>query len=48
LREGTEAVIELLGNFTEVFDQRAAYSEGYQRYLQERNATEPKVERGKR
>lgn len=46
LREGTEAVIELLGNFADVFDQRAAYTEDYQRYLQERNATEPKVERG--
>ena len=48
LREATEAVIELVGNFTAVFDQRAAYSEGYQRYLQERNTTEPQVERGGR
>lgn len=48
LREATEAVIGLLGNFAEVFDQRAAYSEGYQRYLQERNAVVPQVERGKR
>jgi 3-deoxy-D-manno-octulosonate 8-phosphate phosphatase (KDO 8-P phosphatase) len=48
LREATEAVIELLGNFAEVFDQRAAYTEEYQRYLKERNATAPQVERGKR
>ncbi|MBK8581275.1 MAG: hypothetical protein LKM36_09790 [Flavobacteriales bacterium] len=48
LREATEAVIELLGNFADVFDQRAAYTEDYQRYLKERNATEPAVERGKR
>ena len=47
LREATEAVIELIGNFAEVFDQRASFSEEYQRYLQERNATEPKVERGR-
>lgn len=48
LREGTEAVIELLGNFGEVFDQRAAFSDTYQRYLQERNATGPEVVRGVR
>jgi 3-deoxy-D-manno-octulosonate 8-phosphate phosphatase (KDO 8-P phosphatase) len=48
LREATEAVIELLGNFADVFDQRAAYTEDYQRYLKERNATAPKAERGKR
>lgn len=48
LREATETVIELLGNFDDVFDQRAAYTEEYQRYLQERNATEPKVERARR
>ena len=47
LREATEAVIELLGNFADVFDQRAAFTEQYQRYLQERNATEPRVERGR-
>lgn len=48
LREGTEAVIELLGNFADVFDQRAAYSEEYQRYLQERNAVETLVDKGSR
>ncbi len=48
LREATEAVIELLGNFAYVFDQRAAYTEDYQRYLNERNATTPQAERGKR
>ncbi len=48
LREATETVIELLGNFDDVFDQRAAYTEEYQRYLQERNATEPQVERARR
>ncbi|MEO8733900.1 MAG: hypothetical protein ABI373_06190 [Flavobacteriales bacterium] len=48
LREATEAVIELLGNFADVFDQRAAYTEDYQRYLKERNATALQVERGKR
>ena len=47
LREATEAVIELLGNFADVFDQRAAFTEQYQRYLQERNATEPLVKRGR-
>jgi 3-deoxy-D-manno-octulosonate 8-phosphate phosphatase (KDO 8-P phosphatase) len=48
LREGTEAVLELLGNFAEVFNHRAAYSETYQRYLRERNATEPSVRNGTR
>jgi len=48
LREATEAVIDLLGNFAGVFDQRAALSEQYQRYLQERNTTETSVERGSR
>lgn len=48
LREATEAVIGLIGDFADVFDQRAAFTEPYQRYLQERNATEPRVEKGKR
>lgn len=48
LREGTEAVISLLGNFADVFDQRAAYSETYQRYLRDRNATVPAVRNGAR
>lgn len=48
LREATEAVIELLGNFGGVFDQRAAYNETYQRYLRERNATVPVVRNGVR
>ncbi|MBP8823493.1 MAG: hypothetical protein KBH07_07605 [Flavobacteriales bacterium] len=48
LREATEAVLSLLGNFGDVFDQRAAYSETYQRYLQERNATVPEVQSGVR
>lgn len=48
LREGTEAVIGLLGNFADVFDHRAAYSETYQRYLRERNATAPIVRNGSR
>jgi 3-deoxy-D-manno-octulosonate 8-phosphate phosphatase (KDO 8-P phosphatase) len=48
LREATEAVIHLLGNFADVFDQRAAYSAEYQRYLQERNAKEAQVVRGVR
>ena len=48
LREATEVMIELLGNFAEVFDQRAAYTEEYQRYLKERNAVAPQVERGRR
>ncbi|MBK9421538.1 MAG: phosphatase [Flavobacteriales bacterium] len=48
LREATEVLIELLGNFADVFDQRAAYTEGYQRYLKERNAVAPQVERGRR
>jgi 3-deoxy-D-manno-octulosonate 8-phosphate phosphatase (KDO 8-P phosphatase) len=48
LREACEAVISLLGNFAEVFDHRAAYSETYQRYLRERNATVPAVRNGAR
>ncbi|HMN06986.1 MAG TPA: hypothetical protein PKD45_14810 [Flavobacteriales bacterium] len=48
LREGTEAVIGLLGNFAEVFDQRASFNETYQRYLRERNSVAPQVVRGKR
>ena len=48
LREATEAVIQLLGNFADVFNQRAEYSEQYQRYLQERNATLLNVQRGVR
>ncbi|MBS1568457.1 MAG: phosphatase [Bacteroidetes bacterium] len=48
LREATEAVISLLGNFADVFDHRAAYSETYQRYLRERNATVPVVRNGSR
>lgn len=48
LREATEAVIQLLGTFADVFDQRADYSEPYQRYLQERNATLLNVQRGVR
>ncbi|MBX2983877.1 MAG: hypothetical protein KF843_14460 [Flavobacteriales bacterium] len=48
LREATEAVIELIGNFADVFEHRAAFTEPYQRYLQERNATEPRVEKGRR
>lgn len=46
LREATEAVIELLGNFADVFNHRATCSETYQRYLQERNATAPIVRNG--
>lgn len=48
LREATEAVIGLLGNFSAVFDHRAAFSEDYQRYLKERNAKVPQVVRGVR
>lgn len=48
LREGTEAVIQLMGNFAEVFDQRASYNETYQRYLRERNRVAPQVVRGVR
>lgn len=48
LREGTEAVIQLMGNFAEVFDQRASYNETYQRYLRERNSAAPQVVRGVR
>lgn len=48
LREACEAVIDLLGNFAEVFDHRAAYSETYQHYLRERNTTVPIVRNGAR
>lgn len=48
LREATEAVIDLLGNFGAVFDHRAAYSPEYQRYLKVRNGKEPRVVRGVR
>ena len=46
LREATEAVMGLMGSFDNVFDQRAAYTSDYQRYLKERNATELSVQRG--
>ncbi len=48
LREATEAVIDLLGKFSDVFDQRAAYNETYQRYLRERNATVLSIRNGAR
>jgi 3-deoxy-D-manno-octulosonate 8-phosphate phosphatase (KDO 8-P phosphatase) len=48
LREATEAVINLLGNFGAVFDHRAAYSPEYQRYLKERNGKVPQVVKGAR
>lgn len=48
LREATETVIDLLGNFGDVVDHRAAFTEPYQRYLRERNAVEPKIVRGQR
>lgn len=48
LREATELVIGLLGRVADVIDHRAAYSEVYQRYLQERNATVPVIVRAER
>ncbi|MCO6483795.1 MAG: hypothetical protein J5I62_13475 [Flavobacteriales bacterium] len=48
LREATEAVVALMGNFAAVFDQRASFNETYQRYLRERNNVSPRVVRGVR
>ncbi|MBS1582114.1 MAG: phosphatase [Bacteroidetes bacterium] len=47
LREATELVIGLLGRVAEVIDHRAAYTDTYQRYLQERNATTLDVQRSR-
>ncbi|MEO8590992.1 MAG: hypothetical protein ABI432_16560 [Flavobacteriales bacterium] len=46
LREATDVLLALMGQFRTSIDQRAAYSEGYQRYLQARNATVPEVVSG--
>lgn len=47
LREATELVIGLLGRMAEVIDHRAAYTDTYQRYLQERNATTLDIQRSR-
>ena len=48
LREATDALLTLMGRYSEAIDQRAAYSEDYQRYLKARNATAPEVVSGVR
>lgn len=43
LREATDALLTLMGRFGEAIDNRAAYSEAYQRYLTQRQAVVPEV-----
>ena len=48
LREAADAVIARLGNGAEVIAHRTAYSETYQRYLNERQAVQPEAVRNPR
>lgn len=48
LREATDALLTLMGRYGEVIDNRAAYSETYQRYLRQRQALEPEILRAPR
>lgn len=48
LREGTEAVIDIMGRFTEVFNLRAGFSDTYKAYLEARNTVKPEVTRQQR
>lgn len=43
LREATDALLTLMGRYGEAIDNRAAYSETYQRYLAQRQAVVPEV-----
>lgn len=48
LREATDALLTIMDRYADVIDQRAAYSEVYQRYLRMRNSTTPEVVSGLR
>ncbi|MBK7945862.1 MAG: phosphatase [Flavobacteriales bacterium] len=43
LREATDTLLTLMGRYGEAIDNRAAYSETYQRYLTQRQAAVPEV-----
>ncbi|MBK9174866.1 MAG: phosphatase [Flavobacteriales bacterium] len=43
LREATDALLTLMGRFGDAIDNRAAYSETYQRYLTQRQEVEPEI-----
>ncbi len=48
LREGTDALLTLMARYAETIDNRASYSETYQRYLTMRNAATTEVVSGLR
>ena len=48
LREATDALLTLMGRFGEAIDNRAAYSETYQRYLSQRQAVVPVIVKSSR
>lgn len=48
LREATDVLLSLMRRYDDVIDQRAAYSQQYQRYLAERNAVVPEIVRSPR
>ncbi|MBK8497595.1 MAG: phosphatase [Flavobacteriales bacterium] len=48
LREGTDALLTLMGRFGEAIDHRAAYSDAYQRYLAQRQAVSTEIQRAGR
>ena len=43
LREATDALLTMMGRYGEAIDNRAAYSEVYQRYLAQREAVVPAI-----
>jgi 3-deoxy-D-manno-octulosonate 8-phosphate phosphatase (KDO 8-P phosphatase) len=43
LREATDALLTIMGRFGDAIDNRAAYSETYQRYLAQRQAVLPEI-----
>ena len=48
LREATDSLLSLMRRHDDVIDQRAGYSQQYQRYLAERNAVVPEIVRSTR
>ncbi len=48
LREGTDALLTLMGRYGETIDHRAAFSEVYQRYLAQRQAVVPTINKAAR
>lgn len=48
LREATDALLTLMGRYADTIDNRAAYSELYQRYLGERQAVVSEIVRSPR